>query len=457
MKLKEILTSLFNSFLNKSISDHLKISLLIRIVILFWSFYQDATFTVKFTDVDYHVFNEAAEEIYLNNGSPYKRHTYRYSPLLAYLLLPGWYLGISAYFGKIIFILSDLAVGWLNFKICNKSESKTYLLWLYNPIAIAVSVRGNAESLIAVPILLSIYYLQNFHNSKIETTKSLVLSAFFIGLAIHLKIYPVSYAFIFWFSFFDRSKGIISSLFINKHVIKFGIICAMTIISLTIMFYQLYGDQFLNEYLFYHFNRSDIRHNFSPYFYPMYLAQFYKNPSGVLDRKNFPENYKFSRILGLIGFTIQFLLILAVSIKFSPMLSSDKDWDNNDNTHKKSSKITSLGYQCFITTLIFVTFNKVCTSQYFLWYLALLPSAMNQIEDSKRSSFIFLGLSWLLGQGVWLNYAYYLEFQGQNYFFYLLCYGCLFMIVDCVIISSFIVFRKKIESNEIAVEDKKNQ
>ena len=215
------------------------------------------------------------------------------------------------------------------------------------------------------------------------------------------------------------------------------------------MFYQPYGDQFLDEYLFYHFNRSDIRHNFSPYFYPMYLAQFYKNPTGVLDQENFPENYKFNKILGLVGFTIQFLLILAVSVKFSPMLLCDKDSKNN--------KITSLGYQCFITTLIFVTFNKVCTSQYFLWYLALLPSAMDQIENSKRSSFVFLGLSWLLGQGMWLNYAYYLEFQGQNYFFYLLCYGCLFMIVNCVIISSFIVFRKKNESNEVAVEDKKIQ
>jgi len=47
---------------------------------------------------------------------------------------------------------------------------------------------------------------------------------------------------------------------------------ALIFFLLTGLFYRMYGMEFLHEALLYHASRTDHRHNFSIYFYGIYLV-----------------------------------------------------------------------------------------------------------------------------------------------------------------------------------------
>lgn len=162
---------------------------LLRVGLLLYGEFQDAYMTVKYTDIDYIVFTDAAR--YITQGqSPYLRETYRYTPLLAMLLTPNIYLFKS--FGKVLFASADLLVGYIIHRILvlrgmsSKNALKYDALWLLNPMVANISTRGNAESLLGVMVLGTLYL--------VLTRRYFYSACALFGLSVHFKIYPVIYA-----------------------------------------------------------------------------------------------------------------------------------------------------------------------------------------------------------------------------------------------------------------------
>lgn len=139
------------------------ISVAIRLSLLAIGNYQDKNLEVKYTDLDYYVYTDAAQYV-LRGGSPYERHTYRYTPLLAYMMIPN--ILLSSIFGKILFVCSDIICALLIEQILKLSTSYKMetirgltSIWLFNPLVCNVSTRGSADTLVSLLILLTIKFL----------------------------------------------------------------------------------------------------------------------------------------------------------------------------------------------------------------------------------------------------------------------------------------------------------
>lgn len=163
----------------------------LRAVLIVYGLLQDAYSPVKYTDIDYYVFTDAAR--YLSRGqSPYQRDTYRYTPVLAWLLLPttwgGWWFSS----GKVLFALGDIVAGWLTILILRghygmSTERATRLacIWLLNPMVATISTRGSSEGLLGVIVLALLWAVLE---------RRIFLASILLGFGVHFKIYPFIYA-----------------------------------------------------------------------------------------------------------------------------------------------------------------------------------------------------------------------------------------------------------------------
>eukprot|EP00762_Andalucia_godoyi_P007024 ANDGO_07671.mRNA.1 GPI mannosyltransferase 1 len=380
--------------------------LAVRLLLIAYSIYHDAHFIVKYTDIDYVVFSDAARFMAIGE-SPFQRSTYRYTPLLAQMLIPNITLHMA--FGKVLFALFDLAIGYLLYAIVSmvltppsssnsaraaasaadlSKQALVYAaVYVLNPFIINVSTRGNADALPSLFVLLCLYCFAK---------RKWTLSAVAFGVAVHVKIYPIVYALVLYLSIPTRIKDQKHGLrfwmryMLERDRIMFALVAAGTFIALTAYYYTQFGWVFLYETYLYHLVRSDHRHNFSVYFYQLYLS-----PASVLSS---------------LAFVPQLALILATSFKY------------------RRDPI----FACFLLTLVFVAFNKVCTVQYFVWYLALLPLVLPSMHMKLRTAVSTVG-SFVVAMGLWLFAAFLLEFKGAQTFLYVWAAGLAFFAANMAV------------------------
>lgn len=382
----------------RAIRPHLIIGGLIRVAMVIYGDYHDSNNEVKYTDVDYKVFTDAARHVSMGE-SPYERHTYRYTPILAWMLLPNitWH----HLYGKFLFCLFDLAVAYLIYLHVKKYNESWALpcswVWLYNPLIIAVSSRGNADSIVVTLVLLTLCLYQE---------RLFLLCGIALGLAIHFKIYPIIFSLPMFLALTERS-GLAGLLDINQARIRLVVGTVGTLAMLSYVGYQLYGMEFLDEAYLHHITRRDTRHNFSVYFYMLYLTV---------------EDDDIG--LNLITFMPQLILLLGLSKKFS-------------------SRLSDIPFCVLCQTFVFVVYNKVCTSQYFLWYIAPLALVAPRLRFSKTEVLVLL-LLWGFTQGSWLLPAYFLEFKGYNTFQFIWIESMAFFCANVGILSKCI--RKYLEN-----------
>ncbi|KUI64308.1 GPI mannosyltransferase 1 [Cytospora mali] len=385
------------------------LSILLRIFLLLYGLWQDANSPLKYTDIDYLVFTDAARFLsHHHPDGPYARETYRYTPLLSWMLLPTtWtarlqWLSVAYFsFGKVLFALADLVAGWLIVKVLTMSQReggggmsavrarKFAAIWLVNPMVATISTRGSSEGLLAVMVMALLYAV---------LLRTVTLVGILLGLGVHFKIYPFIYApAIVWWMDEDHIPSTSSSrltsaspldralAFLTPARLKLALVSLITFTGLNLTMYALYGHPFLQHTYLHHVTRIDHRHNFSPYNILLYLTSAHTDGESG-------------------GFRIEsvaFLPQLLLSCVLIPVVMAKKD----------------LPSTMLAQTWAFVAFNKVCTSQYFIWYLIFLPLYLPRSSFFRNPiSGIAALLLWILTQAAWLQQGYALEFLGESTF-----------------------------------------
>ena len=229
-----------------------------------------------YTDIDYSVYTRASFEIRLQptlGGSPYAVPTYRYSPLLAILLLPNRYF-LS--FGKIIFSIADASIAsylhtiLLKFCACSLDYcERVSFLWAVNPVTIIIATRGSSDAI--TNLLLLIVILKLFE-------KKYLFSGLLFGLLVHLRLFPVIYTpAILLFILRSKPKSaaepprkIVHSSFLHsiQHeydwipAISFAISSLLFFALLSVLSWAAYGPAYLENALLYHVTRCRSTLNF---------------------------------------------------------------------------------------------------------------------------------------------------------------------------------------------------
>lgn len=402
---------------------------------------------VRYTDVDYDVLTDGAREV-AGGRSPYARATYRYTPLLAWALLPS--VAWPAW-GRVLFCAADLATGVLLERsllsgargLPPRAAALYAASFTLHPFVLNVSTRGNADGLVAAAVVGALAAL---------AAGAVAVAGVAWGLAVHLKLYPVVHALpigLWLLTAEDATVGVPSpSLSPSpspspprtrrgkklasttpttcpieggggclqrwwaaararsrrvqrlhwRRALSFGAAAACTLACLTAGCYAAYGSEFVTHAVAYHATRVDPRHNFSPWFLPVYLLQqpppqqqqpggsggggsggsgnvgvspewWAAGAAGGLS----PHAWLTPRTVSLAAFAPQAALVVWLGAAYA----------------------SDLPFALLAQTLAFVACNKVATAQYVMWHAALLPLALPQSRMRWRTGVAIAG-AWLI-------------------------------------------------------------
>ncbi|WVW82975.1 hypothetical protein I302_104991 [Kwoniella bestiolae CBS 10118] len=349
---------------------------------------------LKYTDVDWRVISDGTRLIFdpdedvekiakgwlvrtlgLKIGDPYERSTFRYTPLLPLLISPTL---VHPLLGKSILVIASLLTSNLLLSLSGKATWLVHSIWTLNPLILNINTRGSPESIICLLVVLTLYHLKR---------GNLKQAAVWLGISASWKIYPVIYVPAIW-SYLAMTRGY---GWFGKRIWIFGGVVGGTMVVINGLLWSIWGRPFIHHTYLYHLTRLDHRHNFSPYFYPIYLSFF---PSPAAQSPSTAIFGLMQRTLRhpLTSFLPQNTLVLLCGFALHP---------------------TSLEFTMFVQTTVFVVFNKVCTSQYFMWFIPFLPLIIPQLHLSRTKTITIITL-WIAGQAAWLGMAYQLELLARQ-------------------------------------------
>ncbi|KAK7304071.1 hypothetical protein RJT34_15090 [Clitoria ternatea] len=364
-----------------NIQSLLLFSAIFRVILIVYGEWQDAHMEVRYTDVDYLVFSDAAA-LMASGDSPYKRTTYRYSPLLAFLLIPNSF--IHGAWGKFLFSSSDILVGYLIYYILKLRKvpenlcSYSVMTWLFNPFTFTIGTRGNCEPIVCALILWIIICLMK---------GNVLQSAFWYGLVVHFRIYPIIYSI-------------------------------PIILVLDPTFFPSDQKPVLRNWSVVHGERPKDGNGCST------LHNLFRN---ILTRNRL--------IFGLVsGLVFLFCTVVEKLISFLPQFLVQ--------LVLIFSFAQDLPFCLFVQTVAFVVFNKVITAQYFVWFFCLLPLILPWSKMKLRRDGLSCILLWIGALTHWLMWGYLLEFKGKNVFLQLWVASLLFLAANVFILVKIILHHK---------------
>jgi phosphatidylinositol glycan class M len=350
-------------------------------------------------------------------------------PRRALLSLPNLHLPA---FGKLLYSALDLLMGGMLMALLQHDgvplpvATASAALFLLSPITANVSTRGSADVAVACLVAATLLAIQR---------RRAGLAGAILGIATHIRLYPVMYTvpLVLHVLVTDRAEGkeksgegsdggevppprparhrgtsgtrkrmtarrgtavsppaemraapraspyaFVATERLRSAVAFVAAECA-TFAVFTGASWLVYGEQYLDSSLLYHLSRSDGRHNFSSYFYALYLGE-----TADAGRARSP--------LALLAFVPQAVSLILLGVV----------WCRHP------------GRAVVLQTLAFVALNKVVTAQYFCWWMALMPLAAPYVTASASAA--LCAVTWVVTELAWNANAYFLEIEGQDNF-----------------------------------------